>query len=495
MKAAWSRLRAAAGSLEACAVAASLALAAAFYLPRLPASLDGLLPRRAGFSLFARLVAAGQTRQGRAAAMAAAYLALLLAAVSLARRARAAWRRFKPQLTAAGRGERLARAVCALAGFYLLLRAARFGLAAALDLLQNAFYPPESLSLAEPLWTWLAFLVFTAAFLRAAAALLEWTLSGGPLALELAREWAGWTAALVAPGLALYLWGAAAYDAGKPSLAAAAALPPPPAGVRRLAILTEAEGKPSQEPFTLALGVPGQSDYSQQRLDAAERFLSRGRSVYARAARRFLYSGRAFAMDAPGLRRALSAGAAAGDPLARTLLLEHLGCASDSPETRAALDALADESRWRAGALAAERLSSAYARLGDAEAAARWRLRLKSLPGSPAPGLLPEPAASAPRGEISGRVTGLPGGRVALYCRLSEFAPYALGPGQLVDSAPLDAAGRFRFLRLPEGGYFLAVSRDEPGETGRDLSLLGHRGDIVLTRRKPAARVELRARP
>jgi hypothetical protein len=207
-----------------------------------------------------------------------------------------------------------------------------------------------------------------------------------------------------------------------------------------------------------------------------------------------LYSGRAFAGDAPGLRRALLLGVAAGDPLARTLLLEHLGCAGDSPDARAALDALADEGRWRAGALAAERLSTVYARLGDAEGAARWRRRLESLPGSPAPGLLPEPAATPPRGEISGRVSGLPGGRAALYCRPSEFSPYALGPGQLVDSAPLDGAGRFRFTHLPEGDYFLAVSRDEPQVSAADLALLGHRGDLVLSARRPKAAVDLRVR-
>ena len=493
MSAALARLRAAADRLDAAALAAAAALAIAFWLPRLPASLGAISPRRAGFAPLSALVAL-QAPGTRAAAMAAAYAFMALAALVLALRAREHWRRFAPGLAALGWGERAARAVCLAAGVFLLARAARFGLTASLDLLQNAFYPPESLSVLEPVWTLLAFAWFGVAFVRAAAALLEWTLSSGPLAAELARDWIGWAAALLAPGLALFLWGWAAFDAGKPSLAAAAGLPPPAAGARRLAILTEQDGRPAQQPYTLDLGRPGDTDYDAARLDAAERFLARGRSVYARAALRFLYAGRAFESDPEGLRRALALGLSAGDPLARALLLSHLGCASGSARAHELLDALSDETRWRVGPAAAARLSAAYARQGDAAASRRWRALAQGPAEAPAPGLLEETAAQAPQGAIAGALTGVPGARVGLYCRPEEFSPYALSPGQLVAAAVPDDRGRFRFADLPFGAYFLAVSQDLPARPKAPLSVLGHKGDLVLTRRRPAAAVTLRAR-
>jgi hypothetical protein len=500
LRGARSRLREALTPLDAAALGLAVALTAAFWLPRLPPGLGGIVPRRAGFGLLSALIDGAQTRAGRAGAMAAAYALLLVCAGVLAARVRAHWRRFAPGLAAVGWMERAARLVCLLAGFYLLARGARFGLAAALDILQNAFYAPESMRLAEPLWTALAFAWFCVVFLRAAAALVEWTLSAGPLALELARDWIGWAAALIVPGVALFLWSYAAFDAGKPSLAAAAGLPPAPSGARRLAILTQERGRAAQQPFLLDLGRPGETDYGSARLEAVERYLGAGRSVYERPALRFLYSGRTFEMDPDGLRRALERGVALGDPLARTLLLDNLGCAPAGAATRARLDALADEGRFHVGPAAAERLSAAYARQGDADGARRWRLRVQEIPGAPVAGLLGAVAddavvpGGAITGTIAGTIAGLRGARVGLYCRLDEYAPYALGPAQLVAAADLGADGRFRFSDLPSGAYFLAVARDVAARPKTPLSLLGHRGDLVLTRRRPIVKVSLRAR-
>jgi hypothetical protein len=307
--------------LDALALALATALAAVVYLPRLPPSADGLLR---GSRALEPLIAWAASRPLRAALAGLAYLLLGACMTLLARRALAARRR-------AGWAPRAAGALALVAG------SARWALGAALDLLHNAWFAPESLSPAEPALTWLALAWTCLAGLRAAEAAVAWAAAGASPARAVA-----FAGALLVPGMALDAWARLAYDAGAASLEGAARLPPAPAGFRGLAVLAVDAGKPVVHEAALPLGEPGRSDYGRARLSAAERFLERGRSVYRRAALRFLYSGRAFELDADGLRRALLAGLEDGDPLAATLLLEQAGCAptADAGRLLAALGEL-----------------------------------------------------------------------------------------------------------------------------------------------------------
>ena len=457
----------------AAALAVAAPLAAVLWSARLPASLTGSWPRAFGWRAAAAFTAFARSRPGRVTLPLTAYAGLVAAAALLIFELRARSRKGDGQ-----RPDRWLRAAAVVAGCALL---ARMALVSGLDLLQNVAFAPESMSILEPFATLAWLFVVSWLALRAAAEALA------------PRRAAGFACALAALGLAAQGLAAARFDGGRRGLSQAAALPEPPSGWRAVAILGGDGGKPTQETYQLRLGREGASDYGSARLAAAERYARLGPSVYRRAALSFLYSGYAFEADADGLGRALDLGVSLDDPLARALALDRLACEPATDRALKRVEALADDGRFVIGPQAAAKVAAAYARLGHPAAARAWKERAEAGPDGVAPGLLDLPAA-APLGRVDGRLDGLPGARVGLYCRPDAYSPYALGPAQLAASAVVGRDGRFSFDRLPPGSYFLAVSADEPAQRAAPWKLLGDPGDLVVSARRSRLVVRLRAK-
>ena len=471
-----------------CAVASAFAVAGVLTLERLPPSADFILPRRPGFWLFHAAMRVADSPLSRTAVVWGAAALILLCALALVWRAaqevRAEWPALK-----SGLGLNLGLKACAfLLGLCALAWTFRFCASLWVELVQNAWFAPESVDLREPLVTFAALVAAAAVSLKAAGGLLRWTIREGARARSQARRAAAFGGGLLLAGLALYGWAGARYDLRRKSLAEAAGMAPSTPARRTVLVLVEKRGRPEVEVHSLESGLEGEAEPTAESLAAVERYASGRRTVFTLSALRFLYGRRTMEMRAEDLRRALLLGHRLGDPLARLLLLESLAVAPPGPQAAGLLDCLADERSFRIGGRAAARFAVAYARFGLKERSAFWEERAALGEGGIPLGLLPlsKSRGALKPGLIRGRVKGAPGVRVGLYVRGDRYAPYELGPGQFVASALADGRGRFAFRGLGAGDYFIALAFDSaPGET-RQARLSGHRGDIRLDARRPS---------
>ncbi|MBI4679314.1 MAG: carboxypeptidase regulatory-like domain-containing protein [Elusimicrobia bacterium] len=491
------------------ALAAGLGVSVMLTLSRVPASADFLLPRRSFYPFFAAFMRARQTPGLR---FAVSWLALVLivgavglvlwriAAVHLEAHSAAAARRKTGWVPLAAR----------LVGCLLIAAAARAALSAWLDVLQNAWFAPESLSPAEPVLA-LA-LASGTAFLAARACLAMGgqvlagagrspsaegglamggqvlagagrspsaegglaLVDGGFPAVSGGGSRGSWKAAAVWCLSVLLCWFAAAAVAagygGRLTMALAAGIPAEPSGRLAVIVLTD-----DYEVRDVPLGVPGVADYSAESLAELERFGAR-RSVHRLAALRHACAGRALLGDADGMRKAAFESLQAGDPLAGLILLGNLARAPVSPANLAMLESLADEDRWRAGPHAAVALAAAYARFDKPQKAAYWLGRASQGSSAIPAGLLALPDADSRPAKVRGRLIAGAGLRVALYARDSAV-PADLSPMALAASATTDGKGRFEFDGIGPGDYFLTVSFPAV-KPASGIRVSGHRGDV-----------------
>lgn len=338
---------------------------------------------------------------------------------------------------------------------------AKWSLSVWFEVSQTVFFPFGSLSVAEP---FLNFVVLFSVFFFFVSIIrsFRW-LPLGP--------WAGVNVMLSL--LSFGFWNAFAGP-----------LPEASGARRTYVVLTEERGAPSKVVYDLPV------DATPDRVLGLER-LARNPGVSRLAALRGLYEARAKDMDAAGLREALRLGCAAGDDLARALLLEHALSAPPSAEAGAALDALADERMVRVGPLAAARLARAYARQGRVTEADRWAVRAEEGPRGIPRGLLALSSGGG-AGRLSGRVAGLPVARVGLYRKSDPAAPYALDAAALSASVVPDDKGRFSFSGLGAGRYYLAFALARTPEA--EVAVSGSKGDLVLDEKRKSVDVSVTLR-
>lgn len=452
--------------LASCAAAAGLALTALFLLPRLPHSLDLIVPRRPFFGAFARAVESGRALESSAVVL--LWLAALAAAFSVGLWTRAAW----PLLR-----KNPGRAAAAPAGVIVAGLLASFFVFTAIDVVQNAWFFPESLDWREPLLILSVLALASALLVVQVRASCAWAAGGGR------RGAAVWPlAALLAAGAGARAWAIVSCDAGRVSLAEAARLSAEPPRGRVFVVFIEKDGRPDAEVHRMELGAAGASQLSEENLAALKRYAARP-SVYRLAALRYLYAAYTIAMQPAELRRELWRGVEAGEPAARLLLTQNLAWAKPDPAAAAALEALSDENQVRVGPMAAAELASAYARQGLAGKAAEWRARSKIPEGLLAPAQGP-----VKNGSVAGRVTGV---KVpvwaALYAHPDAAAPYTLAAGQLVDAGAAGPDGRFELKGIPPGDYFLALRLDYPAAAPEGVAVRGARGDVHISAEHPRA--------
>jgi hypothetical protein len=469
------------------AALAALGLALFTWIDRLPAAADYVVPRHPGWGFFSLGLAAARGPGGRVLTAAA----LLLLAAALLFLARSFWR----GLGSAEQRRRLwtARGILALAaGVAVLAAGARLASAVWFDLLFNSWFAPGSVDLREPILAGLGAL-WVVFWLGAALSFLARRLTGGRQAALVSC--AGCAAAFAVPALALYIWAAVACDARAASLARAAGIPRDPAGREILLVLTTGRAGAGFEVYDVPVGMPGAADLSDASLQALEAYLARRpRSVHRQQAERLLWEGYSRRQDVGRLRQSLLASSRGGDALAWLVLADHLSSAPPDALAAGLLDDLADERRWRIGGRAALLLAAAYAHLGRPERADGWGRRGAAALGMP-PELLPPaaPGGALRPGAVSVAVRGPRPARAALYARQSPQEPYALSPNRLVASAAADGQGRFRFKGLSAGDYYLVFSFKPGALPARHQAMVvrGHRGDIRLSKDRPAAGIEL----
>jgi hypothetical protein len=466
---------------------AAAGLAALTLLNRLPAAPDFVVPRRPGWAVYSLALAAARGPAGRL--LPAAALLLVAAAVLLAGREfwlALDWRQNQDRL------KRPPVALGVLAGAAALLLAARLAAAAWFDLIFNAWFAPGDADLREPILAALGTVWVVFWLCAALAALGRW--AAGGLGKDLRRA-ALCAAALLVPGLGLRAWAGLRCDASARSLAQAAGIPREPVGRETVLVLSEPQGRADFSVYEAAMGIAGTADLSEPSLRRLEGWLAvRPRSVWRDQARRLLWEGYARRQDVGRLRGSLWAAERRRDPLAWFILAQHLSCAPPDVLAVDLLDSMADERRWRIGGRAALLLAQAYAHLGLAQPAASWSARAQEALGLAAGLSAPLAVAGALRpGAIFGRIRGLSRVRVALFARRDLQEPYSLGPDRLVASAWADSAGRFRFSGLSAGDYYmcLSVPGSELPPRREDVSVRGHRGDILLSSRKTSAEVDL----
>lgn len=423
------------------ALGAGAALSAMLFASRLPVTLDFILPRRAGWPLFAYGFET-LSRPGSRAAFTAVVCLFFLAAVA----------RFGWLVASAMRGRAWSARDFLARGLYLALVVflLRWSFTIWLEVSQKVWFPYGSLNALEPL----ANLLVASAIVWAAMASALACLSPQRTEYRIMWTWSGIN--VLACLLAVF-----EYGAWFPN-------PTPETGRRLFVVLTEDEGRPGQAAYELPLKAARTPSPGVDRLEGL----------------RELYETRAKLMDPAGLRSALMLGVKYGDELARTLLLDHLVAAPPSPEALGALGALADETVHRVGAIGASRIALAYARLGDAAQASVWAKRGEERPRGIPAGLLDLSGGGALKpGRISGKVAGVMPLRVALYRKSDPLAPYLLDAGALCASADPDPQGRFSFMGLGAGRYYLAFAFEPQREA---LTVGGHRGDLILDEKKSA---------
>jgi hypothetical protein len=426
------------------ALGAGAALSAMLFASRLPATLDFILPRRAGWSLFAGAFEL-LSRPGPRGVFTAAVSLLMLGALA----------RFAVLAGAAARGRNWSARDFLARGFAVALVVAllRWSFAIWFEVSQKAWFPLGAVDALEPLANVAACSAIVYAAMRAA---LRFLASKQPSIVAALRTWTMVNAAAA-------LLAMSAYGAWVPAR-------PAEASRRLFVVLTEEEGHPAQVAYDLPVPAARAPE------TAGVRRLEALRASYEASAK---------LMDVAGLRRALLLGIGGEDDLARSLLLAHLSVATPSAEALGALGALADETAHRIGPVAAARIALAYAHLGDAAQAALWAKRGAAMPRGIPVGLLDLSGAGALEpGRVSGKVEGLRPLRVALYQRSDPAGPYLLDAAALVAAAEPDAKGGFTFSGLTAGRYYLAFAF--PGGREEEVRVSGHRGDLILHARATA---------
>lgn len=438
------------------AAVAAAALSLMLFASRLPPGPGFLLPRRGGYALYRAAWALFAAPGGRAlfSALVAALLAVAAGSIAVAlNRALKA----RPRRWSGWTGLAAGPAFAAFLAWRLVGRV--------LDLAQLVWFPYGGMDAREAP---ASFILFALVFGAAAFAAVSWV-AGRRRAATLAA------AALVAADLSAGLF-AASHGVGR------RLDEPVAAGKTLFVVLTEGEKGPGQATYALPPDVFSGPD----RRPALRAAAVRTGDARALPALRELYEEETKRWDLSGLRTALLTGVARRDLLAVSVLLAHLRSAAPSAEALAALGAVADEDSWRVGPAGAAAVSRAYARLGDAAAAARWAEKAGGTAGI-APGLFAGATGGALRpGRVRGTLRASGPARVALYMKTDPWAPYLLDAGGFVAAAEPDARGRFAFAGLPAGRYYLAVAvPDGDGRRG-EVSVTGSRGDIVLDARRPA---------
>lgn len=436
--------------MTAPALGAGTALAAMLFAARLPVTLDFILPRRAGWPLFA-LAHDALSRPGPRSAF--TWSVSLLLAASFAR---AAW-----LLVASARKRKWSGRGFMIRGFAaaVVVLLTRWSFAIWLEVSQKVWFPFGALNPLEPF----ANLLACSAIAFAAMACALACVSARPV-----RALVVWGGANALAAILAY----SAYGAWRDA-------PPPDAGRLLFVVLTEEDGRPGRAAYDLPVAeAPATPLAGVSRLETL----------------RALYETRAKLMDPKGLRSALMLGVKHNDDLARSLLLAHLSAAPPSPEALGALGALADETAHRIGAVGASRIALAYAHLGDAAQAAVWAKRAEAAPRGIPAGLLDLSGGGALKpGRIAGRLEGVRPLRVGLYLKPDPGAPYLLDAAALVASTVPDAKGAFTFNGLAAGRYYLAFAFSPQD---RELRVHGHRGDLTLDARRryielPSLRTDL----
>ncbi len=431
------------------ALLAAAALSAALFTARLPPGPEFLLPRRGGYALFQAGWALSASPAARLT-FSIVVTAALLGAV--------AWilRGLWPAKSKRPRGAR-AWAGWALGPLFAFVFAWRLR-GAILDLVQLVWFPYGSLDAREPL---VAFLLLAAVFAAAVKAAMAWTGGRRKLATQLL---AGLLVADAA-GVAARRY----HRIGEPFPLEASSK------TAYVALTTDKEG-PGRDVYVMSPGAFGKDprpDYYRR--------LTGPRTAHTLPALRALYQAETMRWDADGLRGALLLGASLGDGLAHSLLLSHLESVRPSAAALAAVGALADETAYRVGPLAAARIARAYAHQGDPEKAKLWA-EAATIPA----GLLGlEDSGPLKPGKVSGSIKGPTALKVALYRRPDAAAPYALDAAAFVAAADPDIKGRFQFDGLAAGRYFIAAAfPSDPQGLTADVVVTGHKGDILLDKKR-----------
>ncbi len=424
------------------------------FASRLPATLDFILPRRAGWFLFESGLAVLSRPSGREIFSIGVSL-LFIGALS----------RFAFLIGGAVRGRKWSARDFLLRGLKiaLVLALMRVSFTIWFEVSQKVWFPFGSMNAFEPFANFIVCSAIAFMTMRTSVRLL------GAKPPSFVPELAPWASGAAAA--AVLAWaGCGAWTSPVPARDAAAPR-------RVFVVLTEEEGRPGQT----AYDIPAPPVAAV--LDSLERGLGKS-SAGKLQTLRFLYEARAKLMDADGLRRVLLAGARQDD-LARSLLLAHLSVAAPGAGAVAALGALADEKTYRIGPMGASRLALAYARLGEPAQAAAWARKAGEGPRGIPAGLLDLTTGGASRpGLVAGRVDGLRPARVALYRKSDPAAPYLLDAAGLVASTVPDAKGRFSFTGLQSGRYYLALAFDSADAPRGEIRVSGHRGDLSLDARK-----------
>ncbi|PIR19712.1 MAG: hypothetical protein COV48_00460 [Elusimicrobia bacterium CG11_big_fil_rev_8_21_14_0_20_64_6] len=423
------------------AFTAALALTAMLFASRLPVTLDFILPRRAGWPLFA-LGFELLSRPGPRRFFTTGVTLLMLGALG----------RFIWLVSAAVRGRKWSLREFLGRGFAvaLVLLLMHWSFSIWFEISQKVWFPLGSLNVLEPYANLLVFFLILFCAMSVALAFLS------PRPPPIFAAFLSWAAANAFAAVAA----AAVYGAWSAPVV-------PEAGRRLFVVLTEEAGRPGQSAYDLPVS-PAQE-------------LAKG-GVRRLESLRASYESNAKLMDPAGLRQALMRGVKDNDDLARSLLLESLSSAPPSPEALGALGALADETAHRIGPMGASRIALAYAHLGDAAQAALWAKRGEQGPRGIPAGLLDLKGGGALKpGRISGRLEGRTPLKIGLYRKANPAAPYLLDAAGLAASTEPDAKGRFSFSGLTAGRYYLAFAFEVPDGA---IRVAGHRGDLKLDARR-----------
>lgn len=423
------------------ALGASLSLALMLFASRLPPGPDFFLPRRGGYGVYQAAWALLGTMMGRRLFSWGILLMLLSSAVALIVSLRLDAKRLPKAWSA-----RIGPFLGPLFAAYLSCRAVSHYL----DYHQGSLFPYGKMNPWELPWSFVSFAVI----------LLISVFSARSWITGRRRRALGSMAALIA------------LDVTFAVLSYTRPLPPVGPGHTLYVVLTETDKGPSRDLYSLPPDVFADNKLKTLKPDPT---LPELRALYEQETKRW---------DAAGLRDALLLGLSKGDPAAPSLLLSHLTAVPPSSVSVAVLGVLSDETSYRIGPLGAAALARAYAHVGDLASAKRWAARADG-PNGIAPGLLGlNNGITGKPGTISGSVRAPGPLRVALYVRPDPAAPYLLDAAGFVASAAPDARGRFAFTGLPAGRYSLAFAF--PDQDRGEVSVSGHRGDLILDARRPA---------
>ncbi|MFH2203164.1 MAG: hypothetical protein ABIJ96_08635, partial [Elusimicrobiota bacterium] len=284
----------------------------------------------------------------------------------------------------------------------------------------------------------------------------------------------------------------AQWDFGQPSLAAAAGIPPgADARTAGIMILADQEGRPGSRYREVVLAAGG-VDVSTRSLTALRGYLAdtRYRTVHLRAALTALRAGAALNWDAELLLDAAMIRIEPGFPPDTLGFLEAVGVAPATTENYGRLEQMGRYA-WhdripdiKSAQKTFVGFSTAYARFGELETSNLWLDRIRGLWPLYEDDIHVEPLQTNHDGRIAGTLRR--GAAPARDIRVGLFAAPSTttvldAARYLVASVRPGEDGRFEFLRLLPGRYYLALRGDAEVLGGRDLMVHGANGMIQLT--------------